>query len=809
MEDNNNNLTRISTSPKEGLTTEEVNARIAQGLTNKVQNKSSKSYGRIFFDNFCTFFNVLCFTCFFVLLTVIKETAISNYTFVLIFLANSIIGVVQEIRAKKTVEKLSLVKAPTAKVIRNGVEMEIAVSDVVLDDVILLELGNQIPADCVVLEGLVEVNESLLTGESVAVRKTVGDNLMSGSFVSGGKCIARAEKVGKDAYVQTLSEKAKAYQKTRSKLLAAMNAIIKCVSLVIIPIAILSGIVNYNVSAAENGGVAHVPEVIISTVSVVIGMIPAGMFFLTTLSLAVGIIKLATFNTLVQDMYSLEMLARANILCLDKTGTITDGKMTVKKINAVTDFCGDARQIIAAMETSLGDKNQTAIALSSYCKDADISEFKSVSVLPFTSARKLSAVSFEEKGTFVIGAPYYVLKDMPIDIDAAIKSATRVGRRVLLLAHSQKPLEGDVLPDDLTPVATVILEDNIRPEAIQTIQWFKENDVSVRVISGDDPLTVSEIARRAGIDGADKYISLKDLSDEEVIDAAASDYVVFGRVSPEQKALIIKTLRENDNTVAMTGDGVNDILAMKEADCSITVASGSGAARSLAHIVLVDDNFNSMPAVVKEGRRTVNNIKRSASLYLMKTLFTIVFAIISIATGARYPYTTGMMMILELFIIGFSSILLSLQPNTERIKGKFIYYVISHSIPGAVILILNALTVKIFYDIPAFQMSEGAYTTLSTLALTLAGLVYLVVLCKPYNTFRGILTIAISTIVLTACALIAFTPLLENFFHLPQLLPLKDNIFNLGILMGLVIIDFPILILSQKFLRYLTKTAKQ
>lgn len=786
-----------------GLTSDEVNARIAEGKTNKVKNKSAKSYPKIFFDNFCTFFNLLCFICFFVLLTVAKDTAPSNFIFVILFVANSVIGTVQEIRAKHTVERLSLVKAPTAKALRNGEFITVAVSDLVSDDVIELSQGAQVPADGVVLWGQGEANESLLTGESVPVKKCENDELLSGSFIVSGKFLVRLTKVGKDSYVQQLTEKAKVYQNTNSKLLNSLNKIIKTVSLMIIPVAIGSGIVNYQVSLST--GTLNIPEVVISTCSVVIGMIPCGMFFLTTLSLAVGIIKLAKMNTLVQDMYSLEMLARVNVLCLDKTGTITDGNL---KVQSIIPLLADDEETILVdlktLESSIGDENQTATAILDYLNDVKAEPAETFSfALPFSSARKYALASFSSK-TLVLGAPSYVMNDLPSEISDKITEQMKIGRRVVLFAKSESVVKDENLPADLIPTALVVLEDNIRKEAIETIAWFQNNDVCVKVISGDDPVTVSEIARRAGITGYDKYIDVHNATDEEII-AAAKKYVVFGRVSPEQKALIIKSIKDAEHVVGMTGDGVNDILAMKEADCSVTVASGSGVARSLAHLVLLDNNFNSLPAVVGEGRRVVNNIQRSASLYLMKTFFTFVFALISVFSFSKYPYTTGMMLMLEFLIIGLPSVALSVQPNSERIKGKFITYVLSHAVPGAIVLVLNALIVKLLHGAPSLNITSEYYSTMSAVALTLGGWAFLVVLCLPFDKFRVALVAAITALTFGACALLTTTNVLSGFFELSPLTPINENLRLFGILSGLVIIDFIVLFVSKIVSKLATK----
>lgn len=793
MENNNYNLIINEDLIKNGLSTDQVNEKISEGATNKVVRKSAKPYYKIFLDNFCTFFNLLCFICFVVLLVFAKDTAISNFFFVFLFVTNSIIGTIQEIRAKRTVERLTIVKAPTARTLRNGKLIDVPISDLVLNDVIELSQGSQIPADCIILNGKVEVNEALITGESVPVRKTTDDELLSGSFIVAGKCLAVLCKVGKDSYVQQLTEKAKVFQKTNSPLLNSLNKIIKTISIMIVPIALGSGIVNYYVS--NSSGQLNIPEVVISTCSVVIGMIPCGMFFLTTVALAAGVLKLEKYNTLVHDMYSLEMLARVNVLCLDKTGTITDGHLTVREILPLNDYSlSYIESLIVTMEKAVGDENNTAKAITEYLNTIEAFDGEPIYTQPFNSAKKYAFATFNDQ-TLILGAPRFIMKNLPKEIEEKVKSFMKFGCRVVMFAKSKEIVTEDKIPDDITPLALVVLEDNIRPEAIETIKWFQSNDVMVRVISGDDPLTVSEIARRAGIIHYERYIDLQNATDEQV-KKYARYYTVFGRVSPEQKALIIKTMKDETHTIAMTGDGVNDILAMKEADCSITVASGSNAARSLAHLVLVDDNFNSLPKVVAEGRRVVNNIQRSASLYLMKTFFTFAFALLSIASVSHYPFTPGMMLMLEFLIIGVPSLILSLQPNSERIKGKFINKVLSHAIPGAVVLVFNALAIKLFSNVHFIEMTEAEYDTLSTIVLAIGGWSFLTVLCYPYDKFRAVLVAFVTVLVFTISSLLLTTDLLSNFFHL-QPIPFSGNIVLYLILIGTILADYLILTLIK------------
>ena len=519
---NNNvniNIERFKPNVKFGLTDIEVKSRKESGLINTVKQKYSKSYVNIFVNNVCTFFNLLGLIVFFALIAV--NAPLGNFFFVFFYIANISIGIIQEIRAKKCIDKLSLVASKTIKVIRNGIEQEILSENLVLDDVYYLGIGNQIPTDSQILEGEIEVNESLLTGESVAVKKKVGDLILAGSFITSGICTVQAIKVGKDNYVETLSEKAKAYKKPQSEIMNSLKIIIKVISCIIVPIAIAS--ILRTLLLFEN---ASLKTAILGTSTIVIGMIPAGMFLLTSVALAVGIIKLAKHNTLVQDLYSLEMLARVDTICFDKTGTITDGKMTVIEIKDLNNNNFDINPIVSSMLFALKDSNQTAIALQNYFGQE--LKYESTKVLPFNSARKLSAVSFDNMGTYAFGAPEFVLDDLEYKkIEDLVKYYAQKGLRVLVFANSENYLDEDFIPNDFTPISLIIIADNIREDAIKTIKWFKENNVQIKVISGDNPITVSEVSKRVGIDNADKFISLEGMTDDEVF-AIANDYTVFG-----------------------------------------------------------------------------------------------------------------------------------------------------------------------------------------------------------------------------------------------------------------------------------------
>ena len=506
----NTKVERFSPNLKSGLSSAEVETRFKQFMFNDTNKKYSKSYASIFIGNICTFFNLLCLIAF-IALVLAGTQGFTNYLVIIITSANIIIGIIQEIRSKLAIDKLSLLASATSKVVREGEIVEIPSSEIVLDDVLILELSNQVPADCILAEGSVEVNESLLTGESVVIKKQIGDILYAGSFIASGSCKCRVEKVGKETYLEKLTAKAKKYKRPNSELMNSTKMIIKAVAVLIVPIAIFMFWVSYKNPAIANVNPwlfkEDVSSALLRTSTVVIGMIPSGMLLLTSMALAVGVVRLAKNNTLVRDLYSLEMLARVNVLCLDKTGTITDGRMQVNDtiiLNTIGEYT--LNDIMGSVLSSLDDNNQTSIALYNHFGHNEL--LSPTAKIPFSSKRKLSAVSFEDVGTFVMGAPEFVLKPLPAKVERIVKQYAQMGLRVLVLAHSSTPIVGDKIPAILKPVAIISLADNIREDAIKTIKWFKENDVEVKVISGDNPVTVSEVAKRAGISQAEKFISL-------------------------------------------------------------------------------------------------------------------------------------------------------------------------------------------------------------------------------------------------------------------------------------------------------------
>ncbi len=806
-------IKRFRADPDIGLSEAQIQERVEQGLVNKTTKKYSKSYRSIFLGNICTFFNLLCLLVMVAL--IFARASITQYLFVLIFLANIVFSIALEIRAKRKLDKLSILSSPTTKAVRAGVKVDIPVEQIVVDDVLILVAGQQVPADCIAIDGNAELNESLLTGESVPIKKEEGNYVYAGSFVASGRLAVRVDKIGDDTYISKLTARAKKYKRPNSEIMNSITTFIKIIGLAIVPLAILMFFNNLQSIGAEapysldnawkwikaNGGFWHnlfsgeglVSEAIQTTAAVVIGMIPSGLLLLTTVALSTGMIRLAKYNTLVQDMYSLEMLARVNVLCLDKTGTITDGRMKVSDcilLNNPTELGID--EIIGSMLASLEDNNQTSIAL--YERFGHSSALTPMATLPFSSARKLSAVTFEGVGTFVLGAPEFVLKPMPTRVDKIVKQYAQMGLRVMVIAHSVGSLQGEKVPMGLKAMAIVTLSDNIRPDAIETIRWFKENDVAVKVISGDNPVTVAEVARRAGIQNASMFISLEGLSDIEV-ENAANQYTVFGRVTPEQKAILIRSIKQAGNTVAMTGDGVNDILAMKEADCAVSVASGSEAARNVSNLVLQDSNFASMPKIVNEGRRVINNVKNSASLYIMKTLLILTLAVVCLALQSKYFFKTNNMLLYEFLISALPSTVLSLQPNNERVKGKFIPYVLSRAIPGALTMAIGILTIYSIRELPIgaqFGFTQNGAPTLSydammMLVLTFCGVVMLYRICQPFNVLRAGLFMLTAAL----CIIVVSVPLLGEVVFDGWTL-VNFNLQQVLLLVIIILVSFPI-----------------
>lgn len=719
-------IERIETNIETGLSREEVIFRIENGYVNESPKSSGKSIKKIILTNIFTFFNILMA---FIAGWLLSVGAIKDLFFLVIVTANVVIGIVQEIRAKITIDKLSILSAPSINVLRDGQTKEISTDELVIDDIMFLETGKQIASDSIVVEGLVEVNESLLTGESDAIVKHVGDRLFSGSYVVSGTCKARVDAVGEDNYIQKLTTQAKQYNKPKSELLNSLNYIITFMAVIIIPIGAILFCMQYK----QILGDSTLEEATRKTAGAMIGMIPSGLFLLTSIALAVGVMKLAQNNVLVQELYCIEMLARVDCLCLDKTGTITDGSMTVKNVIEYTSIPGlSVKNIVSALLNATNDGNMTAKALEQ--KFGRAKRLKSTEVMPFSSQRKLSAATFDKFGTFVMGAPEFVLTKNYSTVSSDVNAGAKQGYRVIAIAHTNTPiLDGVIDSSSLEAVCLIYIEDTIRPDAIETIKYFKDSGVEVKVISGDNPITVSKVSQRAGIENATEYISLDGLTDKEV-QKAATKYTVFGRVSPAQKKLLVTTLKEAGKTVAMTGDGVNDILALKEADCSISVASGSDAARNVSHLVLLDNNFSSMPKVVSEGRRVINNVAKVSKLFLTKTIFSLLLALYAINSGGNYPISTNQLFMIDLFCIGIPSFVLVLEPCNEKSTGNFLSNIIKGALPGAIVILFNAIIVLALSS--SLNLSSRDTSTLIVIVATFTCLVVLFQTCKPWVLYK-------------------------------------------------------------------------
>lgn len=731
-------IVRYQTDKEHGLSEEQINERIEHKLVNDTKIKTSNSYLQIFCKNIFTIFNIIWLA---IAIALMCVGAWSDMMFLFVVIANTAISIFQEIKAKNTVEKLSMVTAPKIKVVRMGLSLEIKGEDLLLDDIILLENGNQIPADCIIVEGNVEANESLLTGESNLIKKQEGDTLLAGSFLVSGQCYARVDKVGKSNYIQTVAERTKDFKPQTSNLFKDLNNLIKIIILILIPVGVLTFCKEYFLAGTT------IKEAITSTSGALTGMIPAGMYLLITVGLSVGIIKLARKKTLVKNLYSIEMLARANVLCLDKTGTITDGTMNVVDVVPQNNFALEKIQnIMKNVMAHQKTMNATSVALVEHFGKELNSEVKNV--IEFSSQRKYSATTLSNGKTYYVGAIGFIKCQITAQQKKLMNEYMEKGLRVISLVEDANPYTERSAGKHGKLVCFFVLEDHIRKDAIETIKWFKENNVDIKIISGDDALTVSKIAKRVGVEHSDKYISLENMSLQEVAQIA-NKFTVFGRVTPEQKHTIIRTLKTQGNTVAMTGDGVNDTLALKEANCSIAMADGSEVARNISHLVLMESNFSALPSIVKEGRQIVNNVQHSSVLYLMKTLFTIMLCITTLILRISYPFTPKQLLLLEMFVIGIPSFILTFQPNKELIRGNFIPQVLKKSIPCSLLMFISILIVLILNENTS-TLTATEFTSLCTLLLTFDGFINLVWVCWPLNWLRAI-CVSISAILICSC----------------------------------------------------------
>ncbi|MCF2652179.1 cation-translocating P-type ATPase [Anaeromassilibacillus senegalensis] len=711
-----------------GLTAAQVQTRIAQGLVNADDGIKTKTEKQIILENTFTFFNILNFV---LALFVLLVGSFKNLLFLGVIFSNTIIGSFQGIRAKRTIDKLSLISAPKVTVLRDGALQTIAVSEIVLDDVMHLSNGQQICADAIICDGEVEVNESLITGESDPVVKRAGDELLSGSFIVSGSCYAQVEHIGSENYANRIANDAKYIKKAHSEILHSLDFIVKTLGFTLIPIGLLL--------FSKQFFILHdtLKDAVVSTVAAMLGMIPEGLILLTSVVFAVSVLRLSKYKTLVQDLYCTESLARVDVLCLDKTGTITEGTMQVDELIPLEGFTEqDMTEALTALINVLSDDNPTSNAVKA--RFTGETSWTATETVAFSSARKWSGASFAAHGTYVMGAGEFILRDHFDTLREQTEAYAARGERVLLLARTDSAfLEGKALPDDLQPVGLIAISDKIRAEAPETLRYFAEQGVTLKVISGDNAVTVSNIAQKAGLAGAENYCDASTLETEADAAAAIEQYTVFGRVTPQQKLQFVKALKENGHTVAMTGDGVNDVLALKEADCSIAMASGSDAARTVSNLVLLDSNFASMPQVVKEGRRSINNLQRSASLFLQKTIYSTVLSVLFIFLSASYPFEPIQLTFISTLTIGIPSFILALEPNRDRVRGSFLTNVLKKSFPSALTMVLGVLFLCLFQQ--PLGLSSEQVSTLSVIVAFTVGFMLMFKLCVPFNALRGVL----------------------------------------------------------------------
>lgn len=725
-------MERIAADPQSGLSAEQVKRRFAQGENNYKVESSTLSVSEIVRSNVCTYFN-LVFAVIAVLLAIVG--AWSDMLFLPIIVANTCIGIIQEVHSKKVLDKLSILNAPHAVVIRDGKRQEIPADQLVLDDIVEFSAGSQIPADAKVVSGELQVNESLITGESDEIEKREGDSLLSGSFVVSGKACARLEKVGKDSYISKLTLQAtKSKKGEQSEMIRSLNYLIMVMGIIIIPI----GIALFVQSFIYNEGTFH--DSITGMVAAIIGMIPEGLYLLTSVALAVSSVRLAQKKVLIHDMKCIETLARVNVLCVDKTGTITEPGMHVYDFSVLdgTDQL-EISQLLADFVAAHEKDNATMEALKAHFSNG--SGMRAREVYSFSSETKYSGAVMNDGKSYVIGAPEFVLRGQFAQYQEQIATYSSKGYRVLVFAQYEGTLDRKPLTEPVLPLCFVMLANPIRKGAKETFTYFAENDVDIKVISGDNPLTVSVIAAEAGIVGAERFVDASTLKEKEDYYRAVEEYTVFGRVTPSQKRMLVQALKEHKKTVAMTGDGVNDVLALKDADCSVAMASGSEAASNVAQLVLLDSDFSRMPSVVAEGRRVVNNIERTAALYIVKNIFSMLLAIFSVILMLDYPLEPSQVSLISMFTIGIPSFVLALEPNKELIRGHFLTNVLVRALPAGLTDFIVVSGLVIFCR--EFQVDLDCLSTSCTILVAIVGFMILHRIARPMNTGHIVMLVGV------------------------------------------------------------------
>lgn len=731
-QENRVRMERIAADPQSGLSAEQVKRRFAQGENNYKVESSTLSVPEIVRSNVCTYFN-LVFAVIAVLLAIVG--AWSDMLFLPIIVANTCIGIIQEVHSKKVLDKLSILNAPHAVVIRDGKRQEIPADQLVLDDIVEFSAGSQIPADAKVVSGELQVNESLITGESDEIEKREGDSLLSGSFVVSGKACARLEKVGKDSYISKLTLQAtKSKKGEQSEMIRSLNYLIMVMGIIIIPI----GIALFVQSFIYNEGTFH--DSITGMVAAIIGMIPEGLYLLTSVALAVSSVRLAQKKVLIHDMKCIETLARVNVLCVDKTGTITEPGMHVYDFSVLdgTDQL-EISQLLADFVAAQEKDNATMEALKAHFSNG--SGMRAREVYSFSSETKYSGAVMNDGKSYVIGAPEFVLRGQFAQYQEQIATYSSKGYRVLVFAQYEGTLDRKPLTEPVLPLCFVMLANPIRKGAKETFTYFAENDVDIKVISGDNPLTVSVIAAEAGIVGAERFVDASTLKEKEDYYRAVEEYTVFGRVTPSQKRMLVQALKEHKKTVAMTGDGVNDVLALKDADCSVAMASGSEAASNVAQLVLLDSDFSRMPSVVAEGRRVVNNIERTAALYIVKNIFSMLLAIFSVILMLDYPLEPSQVSLISMFTIGIPSFVLALEPNKDLIRGHFLTNVLVRALPAGLTDFIVVSGLVIFCR--EFQVDLDCLSTSCTILVAIVGFMILHRIARPMNTGHIVMLVGV------------------------------------------------------------------
>ena len=799
-------IIRSNPNIKTGLNDEQVKLRIETGNTNVNDNPTNKTYLQIIFGNIFTFFNILMFVIAAVLLLVIGPKVATNLMFLAIIFVNLAIGIFQEIKSKRKVEKLKLLNDSKVVVKRNGKEIEIHPSEIVLDDIVILKSGDQIPADCIVLnDEPIEVNESLLTGESLPVKKHKGDTILAGSFVVSGYIVALADKIGNNTYLYSIESKAKKVKQPKSQLMVSINKIIRLLALIAIPLAITVFLYEFIKSAANNTTLPLFPvswgEDSLLTNAAFYGgttiayMIPCGMALLASVAMATGVIKLADNNTLASNLYSVELLSRVDTLCLDKTGTLTDGTMTVENTIVLSNEfkLEEVQDIMSSYLAAFKANNQTSKALLSVFGDKKV--YKASKKIEFSSSRKYSSVTFDN-GIFVLGAPDFLTKDKKL-LKQIEEYASHGLRCVLLVKVNEDFVDENVLPNDKENVALFILRDNIRPEVKDTMIWFKENDVDIKVISGDNIATVSYIAKCSGIDNYDKVVDMSKITIDDDFEELVMHNTIFGRVSPEQKAEIIKILKQNGRVTGVTGDGLNDLLAFKQADCSIALANGAAATKNVANLILLDSNFANMKEAVFQGRRVVNNIQRSASLFVMKDFLWMFITLLPFVIGTEHIIQPTVMTIVNVFITGIASTFIALEPDKTRFKGNFYANVIDRALSSAMFMFLPVVIVVLYvimsrilvnssfdiHELETIFLPESGevlaigWLPLLAICITICGFIIFFDNCRPFTKFRTILYIAVTSVVVIILYLapeffiISGTSMLKNTGGITKMFP--------------------------------------